>query len=225
MTFHVRRSARARYARLRASPRAGLEVVLPAGADPAEVTRLIEANQAWILTQLDRIQSPPAVEANRLTDGATLPFLGRPVTLAVRVRPGDFVQTALRGNTIAVEVPERDDRLIRAALEAWYRRQARRVIAEQVADINQSFGFTYQRITIKDQRSRWGSCSDRANLNFNWRLVLAPLSIIRYVVTHELAHLGELNHSPKFWALVASRCPEYQTAQAWLRQHGADLTF
>jgi len=84
-------------------------------------------------------------------------------------------------------------------------------------------GVIYSRLTIRDGRSRWGSCSSLGGLNFSWRLILAPPEILDYVVIHELAHLRELNHSPRFWAIVAAHCPAYRTHQRWLKEHGAAL--
>jgi predicted metal-dependent hydrolase len=80
-------------------------------------------------------------------------------------------------------------------------------------------------VTIKEQKSRWGSCSRAGNLNFNWRLLLAPLPVLDYVLIHELAHLKELNHAPKFWRLVAAACPNYEAHRRWLREHGRTLRF
>jgi predicted metal-dependent hydrolase len=82
---------------------------------------------------------------------------------------------------------------------------------------------TYTRLAIRDGRSRWGSCSSHGGLNFSWRLILAPPEILDYVVIHELAHRRELNHSPRFWAIVAAHCPAYRQHQRWLRDHGAHL--
>jgi predicted metal-dependent hydrolase len=84
-------------------------------------------------------------------------------------------------------------------------------------------GVAYKRLTIRDGRSRWGSCSSAGGLNFSWRLILAPPAILDYVVVHELAHLRELNHSPRFWALVAAHCPDYQLQRKWLKEHGPAL--
>lgn len=221
--YRVVRSPRAKYLRLKISPRNGLEVVAPTAADLRDLPDLLRAKQAWILAKLEAVSQPqPAVSTGPVV-GSTLSFLGRPYTLDARTTAGESVVVRLTDNTLTVSAPTDDPVMVRACLEAWYRHQARRIFAEQVEDINRSFGFTYQRITIKGQQTRWGSCSVKGNLNFNWRLLMAPLSVIRYVVTHELAHLGELNHSPRFWALVESRCPSYRTEQEWLREHGAAL--
>ena len=81
----------------------------------------------------------------------------------------------------------------------------------------------YARIAIRGQRTRWGSCSSRGTLSFNWRLALAPPSVLDYVVVHELCHLREPNHSPRFWALVAERRPGWRAERDWLREHGEEL--
>ena len=84
-------------------------------------------------------------------------------------------------------------------------------------------GGSFQRITIRDQKTRWGSCSARGTLSFNWRLMLAPPAVLDYVVVHELCHLTHMNHSPAFWALVESVCPDYRIHRKWLKEHGQEL--
>jgi predicted metal-dependent hydrolase len=86
-----------------------------------------------------------------------------------------------------------------------------------------ALGVRYERIAIRGQRTRWGSCSTRGTLSFNWRLALAPFAVLDYVVVHELCHLREPNHSPRFWALVAARRPDWRASRAWLREHGEEL--
>jgi predicted metal-dependent hydrolase len=94
------------------------------------------------------------------------------------------------------------------------------MLADEEAD---ALGVSYTRIEIRDQRTRWGSCSSRGTLSFNWRLVLAPFDVLDYVVVHELCHLREPNHSPRFWRLVAERRPGWREQRAWLREHGPEL--
>src|SRR5206468_5218175 len=106
----------------------------------------------------------------------------------------------------------------------WYRSRAREAITAAVCREADRLGLHgYERIRIGDQRTRWGSCSARGTLSFNWRLVLAPLEVLDYVVVHELAHLLVPNHSPHFWQLVEHRRPQWRAQRAWLREHGPEL--
>lgn len=103
------------------------------------------------------------------------------------------------------------------------KKQALEKIKDLAAVYAQLYGVTYRKISVKNMRARWGSCSVQGNLNFNWRLLLAPEGIMRYVVVHEICHLRELNHSARFWTLVAQTIPEYKLCRKWLRQHGHTL--
>ncbi len=105
----------------------------------------------------------------------------------------------------------------------WYRRQARDIITRRAEEFGKKLGLDYNRICIKDQKTRWGSCSSLKNLNFNWRLIMAPVKVIDYIVIHELIHLAEMNHSPKFWRLVESYCPDYKEHRKWLRENSSNL--
>ena len=106
---------------------------------------------------------------------------------------------------------------------AWYRQQARRVIEERVKWYATRFGLKYSAVRISSARTRWGSCSSRGSLSFTWRLVIAPLEVIDYVVAHELAHLRVRNHSPAFWREVESILPDYKVRQKWLKTNGKSL--
>ena len=115
-------------------------------------------------------------------------------------------------------------RLERIAItEREGRSAARKLIGSLVAREAAALGVSYGRVAIRDQRSRWGSCSSRGTLSFNWRLVLAPLEVLDYVVVHELCHLRHADHSPRFWRLVQERRPGFAEQRAWLREHGAEL--
>ena len=103
------------------------------------------------------------------------------------------------------------------------RREARARIALIAQSEAAALGVSYARISLRDQRSRWGSCSTTGTLSFNWRLVLAPHDVLDYVVVHEICHLLEMNHGPAFWALVARRRPGYLEAKAWLDEHGWEI--
>ena len=106
------------------------------------------------------------------------------------------------------------------ALEAQYRKEARRRITERAAYFAEKMGVDYGRIAIKAAKTRWGSCSARGNLNFHWKLILMPPAILDYVVVHELAHRIEMNHSPRFWAQVERILPDYRERRRWLKENG-----
>ena len=111
----------------------------------------------------------------------------------------------------------------RAALEKRYIEAAREYFPKRVAYFLPLTGGSYERITIRDQKTRWGSCSAKGTLSFNWRLMLAPPAVLDYVVVHELCHLTHMDHSAAFWALVEQVCPDYRTHRKWLKEHGQEL--
>ncbi len=222
ITYTVRRSGRARSVRLRITPHAGLEVVLPTGVNGLDIEGLLRERAAWILKHTARMPSPETGRA--FTAGARLPFLGRDYTLEVITRPHGRPSVVQQADRLVVRLPAPaapDE--VRAVLESWYRAQARRYLTARAAELARQHGFTYQRIAIKDQRTRWGSCSSRGNLNFNWRLMLAPPAAIDYVIVHELCHLHEMNHSRRFWTLVGRCCPDYRRWVKWFKLNGASL--
>jgi hypothetical protein len=111
----------------------------------------------------------------------------------------------------------------REVSEADARFAARELVTMVAGEEAEALGVSYAGIAIRGQRTRWGSCSPRGTLSFNWRLALAPFSVLDYVVVHELCHLREPNHSPRFWKLVAERRPNFAADRAWLREHGEEL--
>jgi predicted metal-dependent hydrolase len=226
IAYTLRVSARARRISLRVSPAKGLEVVLPRGASITRAEALLREKADWVRRTLDRMRRvSPLPQLPPLQSGRILPFSGRPLTLALAAgAPHGRFRAECVGDILHLRVSALDEETARAALVAWYRRQAATVFAERLQLLN-TFGFRYGRVSVKEQKSRWGSCSRAGNLNFNWRLLLAPLPVLDYVVVHELAHLAEHNHGPRFWALVAAVCPDYRPHRRWLREHGHELSF
>jgi predicted metal-dependent hydrolase len=114
---------------------------------------------------------------------------------------------------------DRHEAAARGRFERWYRAQAEEVITERVRLFAVRSGLAFQGLRISGAKSRWGSCSSKGTLNFSWRLIMAPLWVVDYVVVHELSHLVEHNHSKRFWAHVARYFPDYTNARRWLREN------
>jgi predicted metal-dependent hydrolase len=221
--YPIRRSDRARRARINVSAD-GVEVVVPRRMALRQVVPFVEEKRPWIERTLRRIREAEEAAAVRLADGGSVPYLGRSLSLDVRVEPGrvrHFV--ALRGDTLEVAVGAGGVEAVRRALEAWYRRRARLEVEPRLDAACKRAGTRYTRLSIRQQRTRWASCSSTGAMSFNWRLLLAPAEILDYVVEHEVAHLEVLDHSPRFWRLLGSRSPAYREHERWLRRNGPAL--
>jgi predicted metal-dependent hydrolase len=143
--------------------------------------------------------------------------LGR--ELALRPQPGR-TRAHRRGDELLVPA---DPAVAQAAIERWYRRAARDEIAPRLDAAVAALGTSYAKLTIRNQRTRWGSCSSTGSMSFNWRLLLAPEAVLDYVVWHEACHLQVMDHSPRFWRLVQRHCPDFQIHRRWLRAQGSTL--
>lgn len=194
-------------------PQRGVEVVLPQRAPERAAAAAVAEFAPWIARRVTELQRARATVAAR---GDTVPYLGEVLTL--RTASGHR-RVARHGTELLV--PAGDERL--PALERWYRHAARREIAPRLQEACAQAGSSYSKLTIRGQRTRWASCSPEGAMSFNWRLLLAPEAVLDYVVWHEVCHLDVMDHSPRFWSLLASRCPNYRTWRAWLRRNGATL--
>jgi predicted metal-dependent hydrolase len=116
-----------------------------------------------------------------------------------------------------------NSKFVKTYLESWYKQQARKIIIPRVQHYAKLAGATYRSISITTAETRWGSCSSEKTLNFNWKLVMAPVEVIDYVICHELAHLTELNHSHDFWETVRKMYPLYRQHRTWLKRYGNNL--
>lgn len=174
--------------------------------------------EAGSLTKLSEIELPAGV-----------PFRGNFLSIQASQTPFSFSRVTMKNEGLILalsSLPHNNREMaghIIAQIDGWLKAQARRAICEEVEKQKQKYGFSYKSVAIKDTRSRWGSCSARGNLNFSWRLIMAPDEILTYVVTHETAHLSHLNHSSDFWGLVKQRCPDFLKAKNWLQNNGSQL--
>ncbi len=209
----VKRSARARRISLRIDPAAGPVLTLPARASLRDAERFAVEHRVWLAERLARLPGRVAFEP-----GARVPVLGveHEIVHVASGRRGVWIEDgAIRVSGQAEFVGRRVADFLKA--------EARRVILPQAAEMAGRIGRKPGRLTVKDTRTRWGSCSAAGDLAFSWRLALAPDWVLTYVVAHEVAHLAELNHSPAFWAVVATLFPGFEPARGWLKRFGARL--
>lgn len=210
----LRRSRRARRLRVTVSPVDGrVELVLPQGAALEDGLAFVDAKRRWIEGR--RALAPGRAP---FVDGAMLPLLG--ASLRIRRSPLPRAGPWREGGALFVPGEEAD---LARSVGAWLRRAAQDEIAPRVADKAARLGRAPGALAIRDTRTRWGSCSAAGSLSFSWRLVLAPEPMLDYVVAHEVAHLAEMNHGPRFWAHVGALCRDPEGARAWLRANGPAL--
>ena len=222
--YTVRRSDRARRARIVVTADA-VELVVPRRMSVASLEPFLASKRPWIERTLRRLRDAqrdaPIVD---LRDGGSVPYLGRRLGLSVQVDRGSARSLVRhRGELLEVSLADPGPEALRAALERWYRRRARAEVGARLDAATARAGSRYVRLVVRDQRTRWASCSSSGTMSFNWRLLLAPEEVLSYVVEHEVAHLEVPDHSARFWALLARRCPAHEACRRWLRRHGPAL--
>lgn len=207
----VRVSARAKRIRLKVTDR-GAEVVLPRWARRRDAHQAVMSNQAWLARHVQRLAASMEVSP----DDSTVLIEGIEYKLVHDL--GDKPLVLIEGDTVHVGGSEPAH-----ALSAWLQKLARERFAAIIEDRSAEMGLFPARVSIRDQKTKWGACTSRGTVTFNWRLVMAPPAVLDYVVVHELAHLKELNHSPRYWAIVERFCPEHVRHRKWLRDNGSRL--
>jgi predicted metal-dependent hydrolase len=220
VTYRLVVSARARAWRVSIHPHTGLSVVVPAGAR-MDVAALLDAHAAWIHRHLDRLARDPLPARTPLAHGSLLPYRGTVLRLDVtRRRPDAPHYDPVIG---MLRVGGGSDRRLLTEVETWYRRQAEGVFLDRLHAVNAALGYRFGRVSIRDQKTRWGSCSPTGNLSFNWRLLMAPPSVLDSVVAHELTHLADRSHAPSFWRRLATVDPDCHAHRRWLARYGSWL--
>ena len=237
MPMLLRRSARARRFSLQVSEASrGAVLTLPSYASYAEAEEFLSRHLDWLKERVAGLPDPVP-----FADGAIVPLRGLVHVLR-------FAGPVRRRGVVWVDEPEnakiapawpagtreQKDRLPRLQvsgesvhaprrLRDWFKRQAHADLRLYVDLHARRLNLTPKRITVRDQTTRWGSCSTTGTLSFSWRLILAPPFVLDYLAAHEVAHLGQMNHGPKFWSLVASTMPRHEEARDWLHRYGSDL--
>ena len=208
---HVRRSARARRLTLRISQLDGrVTLTLPMRLPLRQGRDFLGEKAGWVRAQLARRPDERVVAA-----GGAVPFLGGELEIvAAPVR-------RVTREEVRLLIPE--GRPAGASVAGWLKAEARHQLSASARRHADALGRDFTKLTLRDTRSRWGSCAHHGGLMFSWRLVMAPLPVLDYVAAHEVAHLEHMDHSPAFWAVCARLCPDWKTHRRWLHTHGSAL--
>lgn len=214
VTVSFRRNARARRLVLRLSrDRSGVIVTLPPRVSRTQALDFAKQSSKWIE---ERLTAEPA--GKRLRAGAEI---------LIRGERRQIVHSGARRGTVVLAESSiliaGDEAHLQRRLIDWLKAEAKRDLIKASAFYADAMGVKFHRLSVRDQKSRWGSCTSDGTLSYSWRLVLAPPFVLDYVAAHEVAHLKHMNHGRGFWRLVLSHCPEASRAKTWLKKHGAEL--
>lgn len=207
----------------------GLRVTAPRWVLVGDIEQAIRVKEAWILAKLQQRHEHAAERARQQMewrDGARLPYLGGALTL--RLRPASTPAVAVHHDEstgeLAVHLPDgAEEQALKDTVREWLQRQAHALFAQRLPHYAIRLGVQYRAFRLTSARTQWGSCTAKGMIRLNWRLVHFSQAQIDYVIAHELAHLREMNHSPRFWALVESVFPDHAAARKVLRERGPEM--
>jgi len=197
-----------------------VEVITPDGISKKNIYKLIKDKNEWIQKRLTFYKkNEDKLSPKTFRSGDIFFYLGSVYKLqeTTHQKPGVWFDK----NTLMVH-PKKD---IKTSLELWYKECALDIFTDRITYYSERIGVQPKEIKIKKMKTRWGSCSEKGNINLNWILIMTPLTVIDYVCIHELCHLIHMNHSPSFWELVEHHYPNHKSATKWLKNHSAFLTW
>jgi predicted metal-dependent hydrolase len=222
--YTLKRSTKARLIWLKINRQTGLTVTIPYNYPVNKLPEYLESNQRWILRNSAKFSNPADdPQPVSLQNKGTIRYLGDFLEIRQERNTQGPPTIKIEQNKLIVSLSPSYSGRPATELEQWLKTQATVVINDKARLFSFRMGLMYKRITIRNQKSRWGSCSGWKNLNFNWRLIMAPEAVLDYVIIHELCHLQEMSHSRAFWKLVALYCPQWQEYRHWLNKHTGEL--
>ena len=199
--YRIKISKKARYIRIQVSPEQGIELIIPKGIAVKKAENFLNNKKSWILKNINKTDE----------NGKEYRYLGKKINLVLEY---DFFikkpRIELVKHKLLLNMPEGNVTTEKNIFDEWLRGKAKEYIPERVKVLAGRNGFDFNKITIRGQKSRWGSCSKNSNLSFNFKIMSYEKGAIDYIIIHELCHLKEMNHSGKFWQLVESYMPDYK---------------
>ena len=217
--YHLKKSLQARQMRLEIRLESGLSVIVPRRYDLLTVRRFLELKSRWILKKIEEFE---LIQSHLDTPTfENINYLGRPLKLVQLHGKQEYAQVSFTRDKIIISThnTERTGQL----LKEWYLREAKELISRKIAVFSERIGVNYNKVVVKNVKTRWGSCSRLGNLNFNWKLIMAPEEVVDYVIIHELCHLKRMDHSSSFWKLVQKYSPDYNMHRKWLKAHEPEI--
>jgi len=204
----------------------GLRITAPKWVTIAEIENAIREKQRWIFTKLTerRERSARRLQPHmQWCDGATLPYLGNDITLRILAAQASGIAYDAETRELTVSLPpEAGEQQLKDRVQGWLQQEAKRIFAERLPVYAEKLGVTYHSFALSSATTQWGSCTVEGKIRLNWRLIHFAMPMIDYVIAHELSHLREMNHSPRFWATVQSIFPEFEMAKRTLRESGPE---
>lgn len=220
LEYEVRKSAEASEPRIDVDIH-GVAVIVPEN-DSIQPSELLKENAAWVVDKKQSYDKYRKEIPKRVFEvGESFPFLGEKLELVIEPRPTHEVD----GDSIRLRKSSVSQSSVKQALKNVYRAEAREHFTNRANHYSEEMGVEYEQIEIRNQRTKWGSCSTTGTLGLNWRLMMAPPAVIDYIVVHELAHLQEQNHTREFWRLVERHIPDYKFHAEWLDENSVKLIF
>jgi len=197
-------------------------VLSPKGI-PAEIIKeKVKSKSKWIIKKLLDFKDMGYLPFNReFVNGEAFMYLGRNYSLQILLDKNlQRIKVELSDGKLSIYTPIKEQPVLKKAMEKWYRREAKKIILKRIEFYKPKVSIEPRAIKIKEQKKRWGSCTSKGDLLFNWRTVMAPSPVIDYIIVHEMSHLTNKNHSSKFWKSVELILPDYKIRKKWLRDYG-----
>ncbi|AGA67932.1 putative metal-dependent hydrolase [Desulfitobacterium dichloroeliminans LMG P-21439] len=227
--YEERRSRRIKRISIRVTPEK-VRVSAPARTSKSEIQAFIDKNRDWIIQNWTKLQETMVKPQRVYETGEKIPFVGKELTLEIMDTPQKMIRALYKkeNEVLEIKIPqelqgEQRQEALREIIEKWYKQKARTVFLQKLNNWSQQMGVSYNQFRLKEQKTRWGSCSSLGNINLNWRAIMAPEPVLDYLVIHELSHLRHMDHSSEFWENVACYCPEHALHRRWLKEKGHGL--
>ena len=205
-------------------PPDGVFVLSPYGISERMIRNRVKSKGRWIIKKLLEMKDiDPEANRKNFIGGEHFLFLGKNYNLQIIKNSRKIPKVFFKDSRFYIETSDSDQYGIRKAMEKWYRKKADRIISDRVEVYIHKIGKRPNIVKVKEQKRRWGSCTSKGNLYFNWRCIMAPPAVIDYIVVHEMSHLAHPNHSRRFWDKVGSVFPKSKKRRKWLKDNGLRL--